>query len=166
MAFGMTTLKLAKFLLNDPWRLRPRPGSLYKFERVTMKKNLLQILAFALPLVVATASLAKLPALSDEAKAKAAEASAKTAWSGKVEGFLLCKAQDKVAAKYKSVKVADKDAKPVPKPSPKDANPPAAAGACTDPGPFVYTPAASPAVAATPAPAAVTPAAAVPAKKS
>jgi hypothetical protein len=168
MAFGTTTLKLAKSLLNEPWRLRPRPGSLYKFEKVNMKKNLLQVLAFALPLVVTTASLAKLPAPSDEAKAKAAEASAKTAWSGKVDGYLLCKAQDKVAAKFKSIKVADKDAKPAPKTGPKDVKPPVAAGACTDPGPFVYTPAASPVVAATPAPASVSPAAApaVPAKKS
>ena len=38
-------------------------------------------------LLVATAAIAKLPAVSDEAKAKAAEAAAKTAWSGKVEGF-------------------------------------------------------------------------------
>jgi hypothetical protein len=165
-AFGMTTLKLAKFLLNELCLLRPLLRNPYKLERITMKKSLLQIAAFVIPLLVTTVSLAKLPAPSDEAKAKAAEASAKTAWSGKVEGFLLCKAQDKVAAKYKSIKVADKDAKPVPKPGPKDVNPPAAAGACTDPGPFVYTPAASPAVAATPAPAAVTPAAAVPAKKS
>jgi len=31
--------------------------------------------------------MAKLPAPSDEAKAKAAEAAAKTAWTGKVDGF-------------------------------------------------------------------------------
>lgn len=130
-----------------------------------MKKNLLQILAFALPLVVTTASLAKLPALSDEAKAKAAEAAAKTAWSGKVDGFLLCKAQDKVAAKFKTVKVADKDAKPAPKALPKDAKTSATASTCTDPGPFVYTPAASPAVAAMPTPAVAPTPAAVPAKK-
>jgi hypothetical protein len=161
MAFGTMTLKLAKFPLKEPWRLplRPRLCSLYKFEKVTMKKNLLQIWAFALPLVVTTASLAKLPALSDEAKAKAAEAAAKTAWSGKVDGFLLCKAQDKVAAKFKTVKVADKDAKPAPKALPKDTKTSVTASTCTDPGPFVYTPAAMPtaAVALTPA--------AVPAKK-
>jgi len=74
--------------------------------------------------------LAKLPPLSDEAKAKAAEAAAKTAWTGKVEAYQLCKAQDKVAAAYyKSAKAAGKETKP-----------PAAAPACADPGPFAYTP--------------------------
>ncbi len=86
---------------------------------------------------------AKLPALSDEAKAKAAEAAAKTAWSGKVDGFLLCKSQDRVAAQY--LKTA------------KGAKAPAAAAPCADPGPFVYPPptatataAAAPAAAAAP----------------
>ena len=37
--------------------------------------------------LLATAALAKLPPPTDEAKAKAAEAAAKTAWSGKVDGF-------------------------------------------------------------------------------
>ena len=44
--------------------------------------------------------LAKLPALGDEAKAKAAEAAAKSAWSAKVDNYLLCKSQDKVATTY------------------------------------------------------------------
>ena len=44
--------------------------------------------------VLSTSAWAKLPAPSDEAKAKAAEASAKTAHAGKVDGFLLCKSQD------------------------------------------------------------------------
>ncbi len=101
---------------------------------------------------------AKLPAPSDEAKAKAAEAAAKTAWSNKVADFQLCKAQDRVAAKaVADMKRAGKDVKPA------TATPP-----CTDPGPFVYTPqapaAATPAAAA-PAVAAATPAAAAPAKK-
>ena len=43
---------------------------------------------------------AKLPALSDEAKAKAAEAAAKTAWGDKIAGFQLCKSQDRSAGKY------------------------------------------------------------------
>ena len=74
--------------------------------------------------------LAKLPALSDEAKAKATEAAAKTAWTGKLEAYQLCKAQDKVAAAYyKSAKTAGKETKP-PMPAP----------ACADPGPFAYTP--------------------------
>ena len=50
------------------------------------------------------ASLAKIPApvLDDAAKAKAAEAAAKTAWQGKVDAYLACKAQDRVAAYYRS----------------------------------------------------------------
>lgn len=92
----------------------------------------------------AVSALAKLPAPSDEAKAKAAEAAAKAAHAGKVDAFMLCKSMDKAAAYYyKTAKSAGKDTKP-----------PMATPPCADPGPFVYTPAA-PA-----APAAATPAAA------
>ena len=74
---------------------------------------------------------AKLPPLSDEAKAKAAEAAAKTAWSDKVAAYQLCKAMDRVAAHY----LADaKKARQDPQPT---ATPP-----CADPGPFAYAPAA------------------------
>ncbi|WP_048441598.1 hypothetical protein [Caenimonas sp. SL110] len=45
-------------------------------------------------------AVAKLPPLDDAAKAKAAEAAAKSAWQAKVDGYQLCKAQDKVAAAY------------------------------------------------------------------
>ncbi len=45
-------------------------------------------LLFALGL--AGSAWAKLPAPSDEAKAKAAEAAAKTAHNGKVDAFKLC----------------------------------------------------------------------------
>ena len=90
-----------------------------------------KLLILSLLAAASAASLAKLPALSDEAKAKAAEAAAKTAWTGKVEAYLLCKSQDKVAAAYyKSAKAAGKETKP-----------PAAAPACADPGAFAYTPA-------------------------
>lgn len=108
--------------------------------------------AMALALV-AVPALAKLPAPSDEAKAKAAEAAAKTAWSGKVDAYKLCKSMDAVAAGYYA-KAKKEGAK---------TNPPTATPACADPGPFVYTPpapapaaapaAAPPAVAAAPAPA-------------
>jgi len=88
------------------------------------------------------AALAKLPPLSDEAKAKAAEAAAKTAWSDKVAAFQLCKSQDKVASTY----YADM------KKEGKEAKSPAPTPPCVDPGPFVYTPAAAGApVAAAPA---------------
>ncbi len=55
------------------------------------------LFALILAAVSATA-FAKLPAPNDEAKAKAAEAAAKTAHAGKVDAYLLCKSQDKVAA--------------------------------------------------------------------
>ncbi len=107
------------------------------------------ILALALAALGASA-FAKLPAPSDEAKAKAAEAAAKTAHAGKMDGYLLCKSQDKVAAHVQRTNKAK-------------AGKPATTPPCADPGKFVYTPAA-PAVAATPA-APAAPAAA-PAKKS
>ncbi|MDP2370592.1 hypothetical protein [Rhodoferax sp.] len=118
---------------------------------MTALKN--TILISALLLACTSAALAKLPAPSDEAKAKAVEAAAKTAWGGKVDGYLLCKSQDKVAAHHaKTAKAAGKEVKPAP-----------ALPACADPGAFVYAPAAAaaPAVASAPA-AAATPAAAAP----
>ena len=85
---------------------------------------------FATFLVAAsTATLAKLPPLSDEAKAKAAEATAKTAWTGKTDSYLLCKSQDKVAAGYyKTAMAAGKPTKPA-----------ATVPPCSDPGAFAYT---------------------------
>jgi hypothetical protein len=115
---------------------------------------------FALLLAVASATaFAKLPPLSDEAKAKADEAKAKTAHTGKVDAYLLCKSQDKVAAHVQKTNKA-KAGKPENTP------------ACADPGKFVYTPpeavasaaaaASAPAVAAAPG---KTAAPAAPAKK-
>ncbi|WP_293659893.1 hypothetical protein [Rhodoferax sp. OV413] len=112
----------------------------------------------ALVLTAASAAVfAKLPPLNDEAKAKAEEAKAKTAHTGKVDAYLLCKSQDKVAAHVQKTNKAQAG-KPVTTPP------------CADPGKFVYTPPeAAPAVAAAaPAPAAPAPAPAVavaPAKK-
>lgn len=58
----------------------------------------------AAALAVSATAMAKLPApvLDEAAKAKAAEAAAKTAWQGKVDAYKLCQAQDRVVAKYKS----------------------------------------------------------------
>ena len=95
---------------------------------------------------------AKLPPLSDEAKAKAAEAAAKTAHAGKVDNYKLCVSMDKVAASYQAA------AKKAGKAAPAATETPA----CADPGPFVYAPpgaASAPMVAAAPA------APAAPAKK-
>lgn len=101
------------------------------------------IAVFIAALSLSVSALAKLPAPNDEAKAKAAEAAAKTAHAGKVDGYKLCKSQDKVAAQYRKSGKAGKDAKPV------------ATAPCADPGPFVYKPASAAApAAAAPAPAA------------
>ena len=124
-----------------------------------MKKLLLAaaILGFA---SVAIAKLAT-PVLSDEAKAKAAETTAKTAHNGKVDAYKLCLSMDKTAAYYYK---ASKSAKPA------TATPP-----CADPGAFVFpvpvaaAPAGAPAAAApvaAAAPAAPAAKAAAPAKKS
>jgi len=121
----------------------------------------IRITLCALALVASGTALAKIPApvLDDAAKAKAAEAAAKTAWQGKVDGYQLCKSQDRVAAHYKKTAGGGKDAKAAAAPA---AGAPATP-ACADPGPFVYPPPAAPAAATT---AAAPPAAkAAPAKK-
>lgn len=86
---------------------------------------------------------AKLPAPSDEAKAKAAEAAAKTAHNGKIDGYKLCLAMDRTAASYQAAA----------KKAGKTASAPTDTPACADPGPFVYLPpgaASAPAAMATP----------------
>ena len=84
----------------------------------------------ALLVAVSTAAMAKLPALSDEAKAKAAETAAKASWAGKTDNYLLCKSQDKVAASYyKTAMATGKPTKPAGTVSP-----------CADPGAFAYAP--------------------------
>jgi len=128
-----------------------------------MKKSLISLATLVLASLFSVSAMAKLPAPSDEAKAKAAEAAAKTAHGNKVADFQLCKSREKVAAHY--YKTAKASGKPT--------SPPVATPACADPGPFVAAaPAAPPAVAAAPAagakPAALgaAPAPAAPAKKS
>ena len=111
-----------------------------------MKKTLLVLSALA----IGFSAAAKLPAPSDEAKAKAAEAAAKTAHGNKVADFQLCKSREKVAAHYYKTNGKGKAA-------------PAATPACADPGAYkpAETTAAAPAAAS---PAGAKPAAA-PAKK-
>ena len=119
-------------------------------------------------LLVATLAMAKLPPPGEEAKAKSAETAAKTAWTGKVDGYLSCKTQDRVAAHYhKTAKSNNKEVKPA-----------AATPPCADPGVFSYVPevatkpiedagANSPPGTATSPPSSLTPAASIaPAKKS
>ena len=75
-------------------------------------------------------ALAKLPAPSDEAKAKAAEAAAKTAHGNKVANYQLCQSMNKVAVAYfAQAKTDGKAVKPADKTE-----------ACADPGAFVYVP--------------------------
>jgi hypothetical protein len=75
--------------------------------------------------LAAGAALAKLPPLSDEAKAKAAEAASKTAWADKVGLYKQCQVIDRVVAAYRA-SPAGKAA------SAAEATPP-----CVDPGPYV-----------------------------
>lgn len=99
-----------------------------------MKRSLLCMAA----LLVAASAHAKLPAPpapTDEAKAKAAEAAAKTAWAAKVDGYKLCLSMDKAASNH--FKTAAATGKPV---KPAAANAPA----CADPGPFTYVAAVTP----------------------
>ena len=126
-----------------------------------MKKTFISVATILLASLFSFSALAKLPAPSDEAKAKAAEAAAKTAHGNKVADYQLCKSREKVAAHYYKTAKA----------SGKTTTPPVATPPCADPGPFVAA-APTTAVAAAPAaggkpamPAAPAPAAA-PAKKS
>lgn len=95
--------------------------------------------ALIVTLLAAAPAIAKLPPLSDEAKAKAAEAAARTAHGNKVADFQLCKSMERVATRYLAEATkAGKAVKPTDTP------------ACADPGPF----GAAPAAPAAPAPAA------------
>jgi hypothetical protein len=69
---------------------------------------------------------AKLPPLSDDAKAKAADTAAKAAWSDKVGSYKTCLVQDRVAAAYHARNGKEASA-PVPTPP------------CSDPGPYTPT---------------------------
>jgi hypothetical protein len=87
--------------------------------------------------LLSTSVFAKLPPPTEEAKAKAAEANAKTAWTDKVGLYQLCASMDRTAAAYR--KSAKAEGKPVSAAVP---TPP-----CADPGPYAaqspITPAAS-----------------------
>ncbi|HYF17972.1 MAG TPA: hypothetical protein VEA40_08890 [Ramlibacter sp.] len=116
----------------------------------------LRLLSGLLLAAFGLAAHAKLPApvLDDAAKAKAAEAAARTAWQAKVDAFQLCRAQDRVAAKYKAAgkgadakgglqPVAAKPAAPAASaPQAAASGTPVAAGPapCLDPGAFAYNP--------------------------
>lgn len=89
--------------------------------------------------VAGVAAQAKLPPPSEEAKAKAAEAAAKTAHGDKVAAYQLCKSREKVAAHYYKSNGKGKAA-------------PTATPACVDPGAYKpQDPAAAVAPAVAPA---------------
>ena len=84
--------------------------------------------AFAtISVLMAGVAHATLPPAPEAAKATAAEAAAKSAWSDKVGAYQLCLAQDRIAETYR------KDLKA----SGKAAPTPVSTAACQDPGPFV-----------------------------
>jgi hypothetical protein len=94
--------------------------------------------------VLSANAFARLPAPSDEAKAKTAEAAAKTASNSKRAAFELCKAQNKAVGDHQATMQRAGTAAPdraVPAPAP-----------CTDPGPLAASgsPAAAPAAAGKP----------------
>lgn len=97
---------------------------------------MIKLICMMLGLMAAGLALAKLPPLSAEAVAIAAEDKAKAAWSSKVAAYELCLAQDKVVARYRQEKSAT-------------AQPAEAVPACSDPGP--YAAASTPVMPAAPA---------------
>ena len=125
-------LKQEKYLPNAAslcHRVRLRKPDKTESEDL-MKK----ILISSLLIGVSVTALAKLPPLSDEAKVKAADTAARSAWSGKVDGYLLCKSTDKVAASYyMTAKAAGKETKP-----------PTATPPCADPGAYAALPPEAP----------------------
>lgn len=112
-----------------------------------------QVLLSGVLAIAAGLACAKLPPPDDAAKAKAAEASAKAAWQGKVDAYQLCKVQDKIAAQYKktaggsAAKTDNAGTPAAPAAQPASAVSSAASGTpaasappppCSDPGPFAY----------------------------
>jgi hypothetical protein len=133
--------------------MKNKPATFLAPQRAAWATGLAACLLTAL---ACTAAQAKLPPLSDDAKAKAAEAAAKAAHGNSVANFQLCRSMDNVAAGYfakakqggKSVKEATKT------------------DACAEPAPFVYVPAVpapAPVAAAAPAVAGAAAAPAAPA---
>jgi hypothetical protein len=72
------------------------------------------------------AALAALPPADEATKARAAELAAKNAWQRQVDGYLLCRAQDRITARFRKAADAAGGAAAVPVP------------ACVNPPPFAY----------------------------
>ena len=98
-------------------------------------RTAMRLAAALIAAMFAASVFAKLPPPTDDAKAKATEAAAKTAWTDKVGLYQLCVSMDRTAAKYReSAKAAGKTV-PVA----------VATAPCANPGPYVspVTPAES-----------------------
>jgi len=91
------------------------------------------ILIVAAALALSASAFAKLPSLSDEVKARAAETAAKAAWGDKFGGYQLCQAMNRAAEHYRNT------AKSTGKEAPAAVETPA----CSDPGAFAPLAAAS-----------------------
>ncbi|MES2481043.1 MAG: hypothetical protein V4609_03520 [Pseudomonadota bacterium] len=89
----------------------------------------MKLLIAALFAVVLPLAQAKLPPPDAAAQARAQEAAARAAWQAKVDGFQLCKSQDRVVAHYRKTGAAATPATAA-----------TAATPCAEPGPFAYTP--------------------------
>src|SRR5436190_11614300 len=109
---------------SAPWSLRPASGPPPEFEEKQMRLSVVVIAAATS--LAAGAALAKLPAPSDEAKAKAAETANKAAWSDKVAAYQLCQSMDRVATTYRGRAVG----------AGKSASAPEQTPPCADPGPY------------------------------
>jgi hypothetical protein len=86
----------------------------------------MRISALLIAILLCPPAFAKLPPPSEEETAKAAETTAKAAWSNKLAQYQLCLAMDRTAAAYRKSTRAAGNAVPVPV-----ATPP-----CADPGPY------------------------------
>ena len=97
----------------------------------------MRIALIMLACLVAAPAVAKLPPVSDEAKAKAEEAAAKSAWTDKIGAYKTCIAMDRAADNFRQN--AKTQGKIIPEPTP-------GLSACADPGPYVAAtpPAAKP----------------------
>ena len=88
----------------------------------------MRIAACLIAALIAAPAVAKLPPLSEDAKAKAAETAAKSAWSDKIGAYKTCLAMDRAAVNYR--KNAAATGKIIVEPAP-------GLTACADPGPYV-----------------------------
>ena len=136
-------VKVGKIAAQRPQQAGP--GEPVQVQENRMKAAFKPSLTVAIAVLALGAAQAKLPvpaAATEESNPAQALAAANAGWGNKVAAYRLCKSQDTAAADYfKTANAAGKQVEP-----------PRAAPACADAGPFVAVPAA--------------PAAADPAKKS